>query len=711
MGTVPDPQGSDKACVIATTVEQDTLESDTSQAAKHQLQQTSTNNGSAIPVSEKCQSDLTPRPTLKSADSETLCEHEVRETSKSSFPFRTSSQSDVIPPLETLHLTCTDSETITDSEQYAPSTNNTPSHSETITVSTSVTNLTLPSGKSELHESVMPEDGTVLEETSAKEVLDLVSNEKSASIVNLNLERMGEISLPSQGDECINTHAEAKQEFDDPDSCTLVPGEITTKEPDQATYSNPVECSQVSLLKGEISRNGEQSTLESQLLCRFKETGTMTTQLECLAKQDAEVQAVAKVVDKSVSTSPSILSAFLKINSPMFKERQEQVCIIYQGNPGNPQMDRANFALHPQLSQNHLTPKVRFQPPDQVSPQPTQLHNKSPPDMVRTPFQHTDLGRNPQVIYRNELDGQGRPMQQMPMASASPLLMNVKPVYQINIENSNQPKKFNDPSQFRAAHDLGSKPRLHHLSGIENIQLHNIRPDNEQTEMSGVPTDAASDRKPFHFKITNEQGSTQTITTDIKTPKKEDKPTPLHVEVEINSSLGATGGPADEILEVLVRKDKDDSEPARRSSSLSLQSKPVTDQSSVPLTPRLRKQRDDKKEPILITLPTSEVKSQSKQQTKSVKDVVWDEQGMTWEVYGASMDPEALGIAIQNHLQRQIREHEKMIRAQLKQNRKSISSDSGKRHKRRQHRVFQSMLKNFRRPNCCAHPPASAVLE
>ncbi|KAM7112201.1 G protein-regulated inducer of neurite outgrowth 3 isoform 2-T3 [Ciconia maguari] len=117
---------------------------------------------------------------------------------------------------------------------------------------------------------------------------------------------------------------------------------------------------------------------------------------------------------------------------------------------------------------------------------------------------------------------------------------------------------------------------------------------------------------------------------------------------------------------------------------------------------------ENKKQPT----PAMEAKVQVKQ-SKHVRDVVWDEQGMTWEVYGASLDPESLGIAIQNHLQRQIREHEKLIRAQNSQTRKSISSDtsSNKKLKGRQHNVFQSMLQNFRRPNCCVRPAPSSVLD
>uniref|UniRef100_A0A3Q1FZX4 G protein-regulated inducer of neurite outgrowth 3-like n=1 Tax=Acanthochromis polyacanthus TaxID=80966 RepID=A0A3Q1FZX4_9TELE len=103
-----------------------------------------------------------------------------------------------------------------------------------------------------------------------------------------------------------------------------------------------------------------------------------------------------------------------------------------------------------------------------------------------------------------------------------------------------------------------------------------------------------------------------------------------------------------------------------------------------------------------------------KQKDKSVHDVVWDEQGMTWEVYGASVDPESLGFAIQSHLQCKIKEQERKLIAQTSF-RKSISGPDSPRHgrknKRRQQNIFRSMLQNVRRPNCCVRPPPSSVLE
>ncbi|XP_041922198.1 uncharacterized protein si:dkey-191g9.7 [Alosa sapidissima] len=49
-------------------------------------------------------------------------------------------------------------------------------------------------------------------------------------------------------------------------------------------------------------------------------------------------------------------------------------------------------------------------------------------------------------------------------------------------------------------------------------------------------------------------------------------------------------------------------------------------------------------------------KSAAAQSKSPVKEVKWDAEGMTWEVYGASVDPEELGLAIQKHLELQIKE-------------------------------------------------------
>ncbi|XP_034744007.1 G protein-regulated inducer of neurite outgrowth 3 [Etheostoma cragini] len=103
-----------------------------------------------------------------------------------------------------------------------------------------------------------------------------------------------------------------------------------------------------------------------------------------------------------------------------------------------------------------------------------------------------------------------------------------------------------------------------------------------------------------------------------------------------------------------------------------------------------------------------------KQKEKGVHDVVWDEQGMTWEVYGASVDPESLGFAIQSHLQCKIKEQERklIVRTSFRKSVSGVDSPGhSKKNKRRQQNIFRSMLQNVRRPNCCMRRPPSSVLE
>ncbi|KFQ66811.1 GRIN2-like, partial [Phaethon lepturus] len=80
-----------------------------------------------------------------------------------------------------------------------------------------------------------------------------------------------------------------------------------------------------------------------------------------------------------------------------------------------------------------------------------------------------------------------------------------------------------------------------------------------------------------------------------------------------------------------------------------------------------------------------------------VREVRWDDEGMTWEVYGASVDPEVLGLAIQKHLEIQIEQFQ-TDPAQLagKSNEESSSDKMGKK------RPFRTMMHSLRYPSCCA---------
>uniref|UniRef100_A0A3B4WAH8 G protein-regulated inducer of neurite outgrowth C-terminal domain-containing protein n=1 Tax=Seriola lalandi dorsalis TaxID=1841481 RepID=A0A3B4WAH8_SERLL len=89
-----------------------------------------------------------------------------------------------------------------------------------------------------------------------------------------------------------------------------------------------------------------------------------------------------------------------------------------------------------------------------------------------------------------------------------------------------------------------------------------------------------------------------------------------------------------------------------------------------------------------------------REETVKPQEVVWDEQGMTWEVYGASVDLESLGTAIQSHLECKIREQEKHIRTL----RKSVCSDSSLRG----YNMKKRKKKRAGLLGCCKKAPAVA---
>ncbi|XP_018621585.1 G protein-regulated inducer of neurite outgrowth 2 [Scleropages formosus] len=82
-------------------------------------------------------------------------------------------------------------------------------------------------------------------------------------------------------------------------------------------------------------------------------------------------------------------------------------------------------------------------------------------------------------------------------------------------------------------------------------------------------------------------------------------------------------------------------------------------------------------------------------QKSPVKEVAWDAEGMTWEVYGASVDPEELGLAIQKHLELQIKETA-VRAARLTRQDTGSSRQSSRRRKR------GGLIRSLRNPVCCA---------
>lgn len=91
----------------------------------------------------------------------------------------------------------------------------------------------------------------------------------------------------------------------------------------------------------------------------------------------------------------------------------------------------------------------------------------------------------------------------------------------------------------------------------------------------------------------------------------------------------------------------------------------------------------------LHTFPEVTLGSSLEEEPSPVQDVRWDAEGMTWEVYGAAVDPEVLGVAIQKHLEMQFE--------QLKQ--APASEDSLSAEGRRG--PLRAVMQSLRHPSCC----------
>ncbi|NWY73314.1 GRIN3 protein, partial [Erithacus rubecula] len=497
-------------------------------------------------------------------------------------------------------------------------------------------------------------------------------------------------------------------------------------------------------------------------ISKFRETGTMTAQPEsspCTQEavsrtwRDAEVQAVATVESKSASTSPSIFAAFLKGNPP--PEEKEELHIIYQGGMGLSQAaatdsssSQQQFPCSPGVTSKStavavtVTASAQTQPvklpgvPSDVA-SPVSADNSKPVlpcSPAAVPSKGTFVGNAETTSTACDI----KDAAQLP--KDAPVPPRAIPAEQLGADSSNQTPSqcgagAGEPSPTSTDAALGTQNNVQgpvpHAESSRSPFLSGKDSEAKQKEVLG-----SSEQRPVQSKGVS-QGQASPNQSVVK-PKEEN-----WVVLVAEGGLGASGrakacsqdagqegsrghGDSGQTQVAAGHNLQAALMPELSVSSASLA--PPTAASAAPQqqSPQARESRHDHTAAIPASsqavpnlgdnkkhsTPAMEAKVQVKQ-SKHVRDVVWDEQGMTWEVYGASLDPESLGIAIQNHLQRQIREHEKLIRAQNSQTRKSISSDtsSNKKLKGRQHNVFQSMLQNFRRPNCCVRPAPSSVLD
>ncbi|XP_043827421.1 G protein-regulated inducer of neurite outgrowth 3 [Dromiciops gliroides] len=508
----------------------------------------------------------------------------------------------------------------------------------------------------------------------------------------------------------------------------------------------------------------QEKTLETvKLSSRFKETGTMTSLDErgFLAEeranrtwQDAEVQTVTNMESRSVSTSPSILATFLrKIPPPETLEQQEQLCVIYQSNSnmnnpselsdklGGPSQAPCHFGSKTEIHTHAATGASSNIPTFQVEKKPTYSaatvyqmasDNGIPgPCFLQASNDTKTTRKEEQQAVEMITKGESQIITQPEPTTFIP--PNVKPTDQISTHQDDM------------SHGLGKAETKSSELSMKTINANQAAsvpsdpsckppsPDNELNKFGNLNVtdkDGATE-KALPTQVVKER-ETVDPKADIK-PKAETKPELLCPDAEGLTVFTPTTGRKNQ------DKASEESKQAKTVTSLGLPGELMGESSpnsgkrtpsrSVKASPRRASRVSEflKEQKLNVTAAAAQVgftpgekkkqlgadaKLQFKQ-SKQVRDVIWDEQGMTWEVYGASLDPESLGIAIQNHLQRQIREHEKLIKVQSNQNRKSISSDtsSSKKLKGRQHNMFQAMMQNFRRPNCCVHPAPSSVLD
>ncbi|KAG8520608.1 G protein-regulated inducer of neurite outgrowth 2 [Galemys pyrenaicus] len=91
----------------------------------------------------------------------------------------------------------------------------------------------------------------------------------------------------------------------------------------------------------------------------------------------------------------------------------------------------------------------------------------------------------------------------------------------------------------------------------------------------------------------------------------------------------------------------------------------------------------------LHTFPEVALGSSPEEAASPVRDVRWDAEGMTWEVYGAAVDPEVLGVAIQKHLEMQFEQLQRVPPSE-----DSLSAE-GRRG------PLRAVMQSLRRPSCC----------
>ncbi|XP_066478666.1 G protein-regulated inducer of neurite outgrowth 2 [Tiliqua scincoides] len=100
--------------------------------------------------------------------------------------------------------------------------------------------------------------------------------------------------------------------------------------------------------------------------------------------------------------------------------------------------------------------------------------------------------------------------------------------------------------------------------------------------------------------------------------------------------------------------------------------------------------------------PEVNLEPEAEGEKSPVREVRWDDEGMTWEVYGAAVDPEVLGLAIQKHLEIQIEQFqtEPMVLSRKSTEEQPVKEETEEKEEKKT--SFRTMMFCLKNPSCCA---------
>nr|XP_015200004.1 PREDICTED: G protein-regulated inducer of neurite outgrowth 3 [Lepisosteus oculatus] len=469
---------------------------------------------------------------------------------------------------------------------------------------------------------------------------------------------------------------------------------------------------------------GEETQNQQEHCKQFKEAGTMTVRAECspvpMKKcQDVEVQAVTSVQSRSAATSPYLFPPVLPhMFCSEMKEDSENLTVVYHVTAGSQAVYQITTAdVHKKsVTESSGSCFQQHAVPSQVHVHSSQnTSNQCVESLSEKTTLESDLS---QTVCQNKVHhsgsvllhetGPGAKTKATGQYICSPKtdLPALQPVYQINIETPSQtnliPTLMVQNTEHAASQSLNQQEPGNNSQAVQKCKSSLSEKPITTNHACQVAADIATvPTQPSNSKCHANRASSSCTQAD---PPHGEVSESFHVKKEDPKALLPQSKPGG------CRESAKNEEDGEQKAVLSEDKTKVQIQKCSEDKPTGHSDQS-RKETEKNANQRKKAGGQPKA-SKNIRDVVWDEQGMTWEVYGASLDPESLGFAIQSHLQCKIREHEKKIMSQTK-GRRSVSSETspGKKTKRRQQNVFRSVLQNVRRPNCCIRPPPSSVLD